>query len=205
MCFQEHLSSLGAWCLTEMLYFACDSGKEEKLNSFLLVCRVKPQKALFYFCTWQNISINIFKNRLDFFTSPTRPGGCVRRHQKPSAEPRPCLFSHFSVCPKFLRQSGNARAFPALCNMKQGCMNVLMVQNGSLCVRVCARASRNSKAEPARRQQRLRQTVQTIPSIPPRSRVNWPRAPFLFCHTGWDTDAWVRAFGGGTASWWEAS
>lgn len=27
--------------------------------------------------------------------------------------------------------------------------------------------------------------VQTIPSIPLRRRVNWPR-PFFLCHTGWD-------------------
>lgn len=57
MCSQEHLSSEGAWCWTEILFCACPYSK--KRNSCL--CVRWNHKALFYFCTWQNICINISK------------------------------------------------------------------------------------------------------------------------------------------------
>lgn len=166
------------------------------------LCVRWSHKTLFYFCAWLIIWINIFKTGLlRHFANQTRmlhlptseteywsqilsiTGLKAHSQARYRNKHTPALLLS-SVSQKLLTQTGCSHNTKTHCTLYKVQHKTLMCtfldRQEKLfygCVFVCT--SKNSKSEPARSKgcikgQKLKQTVQTIPRIPLRSRINWP-------------------------------
>lgn len=201
MCFREHLSSAGVWCWTEILFLCMWPGW---IPSCL--CVRWSHKALFYFWTWQNICINIFKNRLTFTPCQPDHGAAFASIRKRTLIPDSVYHgfkstqtwyrdTHNPVLPLFkasqtsLRQTGcshNTRATGLLIGWNSNVYLHMQNKGVYVCVFVCVHPETAKLIWLEAAEVEGDSANNSQHSSDEQSKLTLA----FFCHTGWDTDVW---------------